>query len=170
LSDTRYSDDKRDCVKIAIPKIHESVFARIAVDAHLYAPVGLPPAYEILTYDEKIVSPDKVGYETSKAARGREKTQEHVVGSSIWRRRIIYFLTVIASVYLLAYPVASQLTAAAEYTTRLRPLSDLIRIVGMALPEALSRWKNAYARDPLSFVLHAGLVALLLWFSVSLRG
>ena len=109
LSDTRYSDDKRDCVKIATPKIHESVFARIAVDAHLYAPVGLPPAYEILTYDEKIVSPDKVGYETSKAARGREKTQEHVVGSSIWRRRIIYFLTVIASVYLLAYPLTSQL-------------------------------------------------------------
>jgi uncharacterized protein (DUF2235 family) len=170
LSDSRYSDDKRDCVKIAMPKIHESVFARIAVDAHLYAPVGLPPAYEILTYDEKIVAPDKVGYETSKAARGREKTQEHVVGSSIWRRRIIYFLTVIASVYLLAYPVASQLTAADEYTSRLRPLSDVIRMVGMALPGAItSRWINAYARDPLSFVLHAGLVALLLWLSAGLR-
>jgi len=170
LSDTRYSDDKRDCVKIAMPKIHESVFARIAVDAHLYAPVGLPPAYEILTYDEKIVSPDKVGYETSKAARGREKTQEHVVGSSIWRRRIIYFLTVIASVYLLTYPLTSQLPPAAEYTTRLRPLSDVIRMVGMALPEAVtSRWINAYARDPLSFVLHAGLVALLLWLSAGLR-
>ena len=62
LSDTRYSDDKRDCVKIAMPKIHESVFERIAVDAHLYAPVALPPAYEILTYDEKIVSPDKLRY------------------------------------------------------------------------------------------------------------
>jgi len=170
LSDTRYSDDKRDCVKIAMPKIHESVFARIAVDAHLYAPVGLPPAYEILTYDERIVAPDKVGYETSKAARGREKTQEYVVGSSIWRRRIIYFLTVIASVYLLAYPVASQLTAADEYTSRLRPLSDVIRMVGMALPGAItSRWINAYARDPLSFVLHAGLVALLLWLSAGLR-
>lgn len=170
LSDTRYSDDKRDCVKVAVPKIHESVFARIAVDAHLYAPVGLPPAYEILTYDEKIVSPDKIGYETSKAARGREKTQEHIVGSSIWRRRIIYFLTVIASVYLLAYPLTSQLPPAAEYTTRLRPLSDVIRIVGMALPSAVSsRWINAYARDPLTFVLHAGLVALLLWLSASLR-
>jgi uncharacterized protein (DUF2235 family) len=169
LSNTRYSDDKRDCVQIAMPKIHESVFARIAVDAHLYAPVGLPPAYEVLTYDEKIVSPDKLGYESSKAARGREKTQEHVVGSSIWRRRVIYFLTVIASFTLLAYPLASQLPPAAEYTTRLRPLSDVIRMVGMALPGAASRWVNAYARDPLSFVLHAGLVALLLWLSVGLR-
>ena len=176
LSDTKFSDDKRDRVTIAIPKIHESVFERISVDAHVYAPVALPPVYEVLTYDERIVSPDNltVGpnrpqYESSGSARHREKTQERVVGSSIWRRRIIYFLTVIASVYLLAYPVASQLPASAEYTTRLRPLSDLIRIVGMALPEALSRWKNAYARDPLSFVLHAGLVALLLWLSVSLR-
>jgi uncharacterized protein (DUF2235 family) len=169
LSDTRYSDDKRDCVKIAMPKIHESVFERIAVDARLYAPVALPPVYEILTYDEKIVSPDQLRYETSKGARGREKTQEHVVGSSIWRRRIIYFLTVIASVYLLAYPVTSQLTAADEYATRLRPLSDVIRIVGWALPNAALRWTNAYARDPLSFVLHAGLVGLLLWLSAGLR-
>jgi hypothetical protein len=43
-------------------------------------------------------------------------------------------------------------------------------MVGMALPGAISsRWINAYARDPLSFVLHAGLVALLLWLSAGLR-
>jgi len=176
LSNTKFSDDKRDCVKIAIPKIHESVFDRMTVDAHVYAPVGLPPVYEILTYDERIVSPDnlivppnKPKYESAGSARHREKIQEHVVGSSIWRRRIIYFLTVIASVYLLAYPIASRLPPSAEYTSRLRPLSDVIRIVGMALPEVAQRWIDAYARDPLSFVLHAGLVALLLWLSTSLR-
>ena len=114
LSDTKFSADKRDRVKIAIPKIHESVFDRISVDAHLYAPVALPPAYEILTYDERIVSPDDLTvrpnqpkYESSGAARRRERTQEHEVGSSIWRRRIIYFLTVIASIYLLTYPLTS---------------------------------------------------------------
>jgi hypothetical protein len=43
-------------------------------------------------------------------------------------------------------------------------------MVGMALPGAItSRWINAYARDPLSFVLHAGLVALCLWLSAGLR-
>ena len=170
LSDTKYSDDKRDCVYVAIPKIHQSVFERIDVDAHLYAPVGLPPAYEILTYDERIVPPDKLGYESSAAARQREDTQEKVVGSSIWRRRIIYFLTVIASVYLLAYPLGPQLPVSDEFTTRLRPLSDVIRIVEMALPGAASRWTNNYARDPLHFVLCAGLVALLLWLSTRLRG
>ena len=164
-------------MKIAIPKIHESVFDRISVDAHLYAPVALPPAYEILTYDERIVSPDNltVGpnrpkYESSGSARHREKTQEHVVGSSIWRRRIIYFLTVIASIYLLTYPLTSTAPAAAEFTTPLRPLSDVIRMVGWVLPTAASRWTNAYAREPLWFLLCAGLVGLLLWLSASLKG
>ena len=178
LSNSKYSDDKRDCVYVATPKIHQSVFERIAVDAHLYAPVGLPPAYEVLTYDERIVPPDELRkespdaahrFESGASARGRDETQEKVVGSSIWRRRIIYFMTVIASIYLLAYPIASQLPPAAEFTTRLRPLSDVIRIVGMALPGAASRWINAYARDPLHFVLAAGLVALLLWLSASLK-
>jgi hypothetical protein len=164
-------------VKIAMPKIHESVFDRIAVDAHLYAPVGLPPAYEILTYDEKIITPDKLTlpsgkpkYESLATGRQREFTQEHVVGSSIWRRRVIYFLTVIASIYLLTYPLTSTLPAHAEFASPLRPLSDVIRLVGLALPEAASRWINAYAREPLWFVLCASLVALLLWLSVSLRG
>ena len=169
LSNTKYSDDKRDIVKIAIPKIHESVFARIAVDAHVYAPVGLPPAYEILTYDERIVSPDKLGYETSDVARQRELFQEEIVGSSIWRRRIVYFLTVIASVYLLAYPLGSPLPASAEVTSRLRPISDVIRMAAVALPSAADRWKEAYARDPLQFLLCAGLVALLLSLSAGLR-
>ena len=171
LSNTKYSDDKRDCVYIAMPKIHQSVFERIAVDAHLYAPVGLPAAYEVLTYDEKIVPQADVKYETPASARGRDEAQEKVIGSSIWRRRIVYFLTVIASIYLLTYPWASELPVTAEYTTRLRPISDVIRLVGMALPEAASsRWINAYARDPLHFVLCAALVAFLLWLSANLRG
>jgi uncharacterized protein (DUF2235 family) len=170
LSNTKYSDDKRDSVKVAMPKIHQSVFSRIAVDAHLYAPVGLPPAYEILTYDERIVPPQALGYETPQTALQREETQEKAVGSSIWRRRIIYFLTVIASVYLLAYPWNSQLPASAEFTTPLRPLSDVIRLLAIALPGAASRWVNAYARDPLQFILCGGLVGLLLWLSASLQG
>src|SRR5262249_9607780 len=151
LSNTKYSDDKRDVVKIAMPKIHESVFARIAVDAHLYAPVALPAAYEIVTYDENIVTPGQMAYETPAAARQRDLFQERVVDSSIWRRRIVYFLTVIASVYLLTYPLGAQLPESDEVSSRLRPVSDVIRIIALALPSAADRWVNAYARDPLHF-------------------
>src|SRR4029077_13420912 len=57
LSNSKYSDDKRDGVKMETPKIHQSVSARIAVDAHLYAPVALPADSEFLTYDERTVPP-----------------------------------------------------------------------------------------------------------------
>src|SRR5262249_28607138 len=107
--------------------------------------------------------------ESSEAALGRDETQEKAVGSSVWRRRIIYFLTVIASIHLLTYPIASQLPPSAEFTTRLRPLSDVIRLVGIVLPNGASRWINGYARDPLYFLLAAGLVVLLLWLSASLK-
>jgi uncharacterized protein (DUF2235 family) len=170
LSNTKYSDDKRDVVYIAMPKIHESVLARVAVDAHLYAPVGLPGVYEVVTYEQRIVSPDCLPYEKSAAARRRDLFQEQVVGSSIWRRRIVYFLTVIASVHLLTYPLASQLPESAEVSSRLRPISDLIRIVALVLPSATDRWVNAYARDPLQFLLSSGLVVLLLWLSANLQG
>jgi uncharacterized protein (DUF2235 family) len=167
LSDTRYSDDKRDCVKIATPKIHESVFARIAVDAHLYAPVGLPPAYEILTYDEKIVSPDRLGYETSKGARGREKTQEHVVGSSIWRRRIIYFLTG-HRVDLFADfipAITSTLPPSRVRHAPLRRLSDVIRAVPPRFARGGHRAGSTPMRGSRSVRALRHLVALLLWMS-----
>src|SRR4029453_19384010 len=62
-----------------------------------------------------------------------------------------------------------QLPPSAEYTTRLRPLSDVIRMVESALPHAATRWTNNYARDPLHFMLAAGMVALLMWLSVGLK-
>jgi hypothetical protein len=42
-------------------------------------------------------------------------------------------------------------------------------MVAIAVPDAASRWKDAYARDPLQFLLCAGLVALLLWLSANLK-
>jgi len=39
-----------------IPKIHESVFGRIKVGAHLYAPIVLPAKYEIVTSTNAVVS------------------------------------------------------------------------------------------------------------------
>ena len=176
LSDTRYSDDKRDCVKIAMPKIHESVFERIAVDAHLYAPVGLPPAYEILTYDEKIVSPDKLPPsgkpKLQGLARGRSASYpgacrrklDLAAAHHLFPDRDRLDLSVDLSADVSTVPARGRVHHAGSAAFRRHPHGRV------ALPGAASRWINAYARDPLSFVLHAGLVALLLWLSVGLRG
>ena len=39
-----------------LPKIHESVFARIQVGAHLYAPIGLPDKYAVVRTPDRRLS------------------------------------------------------------------------------------------------------------------
>jgi hypothetical protein len=50
--------DARDTVSISRPKIHESVFQRIAVGAHAYAPIGLPPTYDVVPYEAFTEKPE----------------------------------------------------------------------------------------------------------------
>src|SRR3954447_1731690 len=76
---------EEDEVEIERAKIHESVFRRIDNHAQAYAPVGLPPYYDVVKEDGEIVSPDtfKVAadrppFETLEAAGKRAEAQEHV--------------------------------------------------------------------------------------------
>ncbi|RXH38730.1 hypothetical protein XH99_00265 [Bradyrhizobium nanningense] len=166
--------DERDFVKIAAPKIHESVFRRIAMGAHSYAPVGLPKRYEIVAYnaksgDHRIIRSAQQLPEHPDGALSRYKEQDAVVWSTIWRGRGVYFLTVLASLFLAIYPLAYSIPATSEFATRLRFLSDTIRLVAVALPSAANRWVDAYARDPGLFVVSALSVIILLALSAGLR-
>ena len=76
---------EEDEVDVVSAKIHESVFRRIENNAHAYAPVGLPPYYDVVKEDGEIVSPDNFSiapatkpFETSAAAAQRALAQEHV--------------------------------------------------------------------------------------------
>ena len=175
LSDFHLSSDQRDRVSIATPKIHESVFTRLKVNAHIYAPISLPERYEIVTTptaaspDPAIVSPDSLSYEKSGQALTRYQHQENIVWSFVWRRRVVYFLTVIASLHLALYPLISKVPDSAELETRLRPLSDLIRLIATVLPSGLERWVKVYAGDPAWFLISAAMVVGLMWVSSQIR-
>ena len=166
--------DERDLVSIGRPKIHESVFRRTALAAHSYAPVGLPETYDIVAYNSTTGNHEIRGAaadlpEDPPMALTRHESQEKIVWSTVWRGRGIYFLTVIASLYLAIYPLAITVPASAEYTTRLRLLSDTIWLVSIPLPSAVNRWVDAYARDPALFLIAAFTVAILLGISAGLR-
>src|SRR5262249_6401537 len=77
--------------------------------------------------------------------------------------------TVLASLYLVIYPLARTIPAAAEFTTRLRFLSDTIRLVSIPLPSAANRWIDAYARDPTLFLIAAVSGAILAGLDVGLK-
>ena len=173
LSKSRFSDDPRDCVTIERPKIHESVFARIGVGAYSYAPISLPETYDVVRKNASgkyQVEPSSYSAaEDAQSAIDRYDRQDRLSWVGVWRGRAIYFLTVIASVHLFVYPLYSTLTQADERTTQLRFVSDLIRLLGNFLPGLAGRWINAYARDPIWFLISAAMVGILIYLSSNLK-
>jgi uncharacterized protein (DUF2235 family) len=170
LCHSRLSMDLRDCVLIEKPKIHHSVFERLTVAAHFYAPVGLPPKYEVVARNGLIVQPGRTFGETGPRARLRTKLEELTVWNLVWRRRVVYFMSVAATLHLLAYPVMHQFSSAGELTTKLRFISDTVRMIAAVLPSNGWRWADAYAKDPLKFLIAAATVAVTILVGSRLGG
>jgi len=126
----------------AIPKIHESVLQRIKNNAHLYAPKGLPTEYDVVTRSGEVLTPAQNIYERPDQALARANLQEKI-WNTIWLRRIVYFLTVAATIFLIAFPLRKALPRTAEFETKLRWVSDGIRMVGAFLPDAANTWLDA---------------------------
>ena len=152
-----------------LPRIHESVLARIKNNAHLYAPKGLPAEYELVTQSGEVLPAAQNPYETPEQAVFRVRIQEKV-WNTIWLRRIVYFLTVAATIYLVIFPLMRALPRTAEFESPLRWVSDTVRIIGAFLPGAADTWINGYARDPLQFLVMAFVVGLLTWWGSRLAG
>jgi uncharacterized protein (DUF2235 family) len=164
-----YAGSTTDQTNQRLPKIHESVFARIQVGAHLYAPIGLPDKYAVVRTANRTIEPLSNGtYETSNSAATRHAAQESI-WNVVWRRRAVYFLTVFASLYMVVYPLVRESYAYQEMATRLRIVSDTIKLVGAFLPSGATRWLNGYARDPAWFLLWAGVIGFLIWYNSTLK-
>jgi hypothetical protein len=166
LCNANYGKKKNedDTVVIWRPKIHETAFSRIDNRAHAYAPVGLPRVYDVVRQgDGAILTPSQFGVEEDDEAKARGDAQEHI-WNDIWQRRIVYFATVGATLWLLVFPLVSAARREDEFTSPIRWVSDLIRMVGAFLPDFLKPWIDGYARAPFSFLVLAGLViGLMLW-------
>ena len=158
------SKKEEDEVEVERAKIHESVFRRIENHAQAYAPLGLPPYYEVVREDGEIVSPDKFRiatapepFETRKAPAQRALAQEHV-WNEVWKRRIAYFATVGATTWLVMFPLQQQ--ALQRVHQPIRWVSDLIHFAGGFLPASHRLDRRLRARRPVPVM--AGLVLLFL--------
>ncbi len=88
---------------------------------------------------------------------------QEAVWNAVWQRRIVYFLTVFSTIYLVAYPFIRAQPPSAEFSTRLTMIASAIRLLGNVLPGIASTWIDAYARDPSHFVFVGGIVAILIY-------
>ena len=155
----------QDKVTIAKPKIHESALKRMQNGVHLYAPIGLPPEYEMVTEAREIVSPQHNPFETPQQAKARSAIQERV-WNLVWQRRVVYFLTVFVSLYLAIYPLTRKIDNSLVYSTHARPISDLIGIASSFLPQqAFAVWIKAYEASPVRFASVVFAIGLLILWS-----
>ncbi len=154
-----FSRRRGDAVHIARPKIHESALKRIKNRAHAYAPAGFPAVYDVVTDDGEILTPGQYGFETDASAAARAEAQEHI-WNDIWKRRLVYFATVGATLWLIVFPLVSGARRADEFTSPIRWVSDIIRIVGGFLPGFAKTWISGFARAPGSFILLSVLVII----------
>lgn len=162
-------NDDYNGVKILQPKIHETVFTRMASSATAYAPIGLPKSYVVAKEDGTIVPQGAPTFETGGEAAKRHELQQ-LAWNIVWWRRVIYFLTVAASVHLLAFPLFYGVDPSGEYTTPLRFVSEAVRIAGEFLPGFVTTWwLDSFATNPFTFLASVVLVALLIGLGLRLK-
>ncbi|TVR67473.1 MAG: DUF2235 domain-containing protein [Candidatus Competibacteraceae bacterium] len=162
--------DPKDQVVIPLPKIHESVFARIKQGVDGYAPIGLPDKYVVLRADGGVSAVEEdnpTSIECSEQDRTRWERQEREVWSLVRRKRVVYYLSVVVAFALALFPLLRPATPACEgpYCA----LSPVISGVGKLLPDFASLWLNAYQSHPGAFSLLVLLLSAIIYSGSRLR-
>jgi hypothetical protein len=163
-------------VTIFRPKVHESVFRRIAAAPEAYAPIVLPRDYAVVMDDGRgngnpengrIVHGAANPYESAEAATRRAAAQESA-WNLVWQRRIVYFATVAVSLYLIIQPLRAPVAAGA-----LIERGVVARVLGLLdsfLPALVAPWIRYYQAHPTALVLGLALVLLLMKRGRTLQG
>ena len=149
-------------VTIARPKIHESVFQRIASAPEAYAPIVLPQSYSIVTADGTIECADKRA-ESADARAVRARAQE-AAWNLVWYRRAVYFAAVALTVALVLRPFREDAADIRQLPPQ-EPIGRAVESLGGMLPSLASPLVEYYAALP-----HELLMLLLPIVAMSLIG
>ncbi len=90
-------------VQIERPKIHHTVFDRIAAPGTAYSPIVLPKKYDVVTGHGTIENVGNGTFETAAEAAWRARAQERV-WDLVWCRRVAYFSTLFVTACLVLLP------------------------------------------------------------------
>jgi uncharacterized protein (DUF2235 family) len=135
--------------------IHQSVLERIGAGNDSYAPIVLNGAYNVIRRSGAPAGP------TEGAPSQRAQAQERV-WDWVWHKRVNYFLTLGASIYLGFLPVLNLITAPAPCAGPQCLLAPVIKTVGQFLPGFAGFWVNAFAATPGRSAVAAVILTLLL--------
>lgn len=151
-------DEVYDRVRIARPKIHTSVFDRIRSGADGYAPFTLPKHYALVDTEGRIIDHKP---ESAPQAEAR-CTHQEAVWNTVWKRRVTYFATVGASLWLAAFPIIPSYSAPRACNSGVCVIVPVLDGIGSFLPGVFGFWLDAFARRPGWFLIALGLLLGLL--------
>jgi uncharacterized protein (DUF2235 family) len=173
--------------------VHESVIARINSGTVRYAPIALPEAFKVMPpqragetvqqptahdgfhckYErppsEPLITPEIRALVEQRAAAHFD-CQENL-WDFVWRRRIAYFATVIATVLLVVLPFWNPLPGFIDRTCSDSRcvIPSLIRPARALVPGFVDPWISAVARYPITPFIYIVAIVLLLKWSTSIE-
>ena len=142
------------------PKIHEAVLDRIAKGNDGYAPIVFPQVYNVVTYAGGVVPNTSLAIDAHAATRAR---RQGAVWDWVWWRRIVYFLTVFAALYLASLPLIEKWRPGRGAASPYEIVTPLIDVAGAFLPSFAKPWLDAFRNSPGRFVVGLLVMALLMW-------
>ncbi len=136
-------------VKITTPKIHRSVFERIAGGIVPYAPTGLPTHYKVVSTDRKTIPP----YETDKESGQRKELTKPVAGIITLRKRLYGLLLATSLAYLIS-PVLFGCMRSDQCLPGDGLIARAVTLILSMVPDVVAPWiKVLYQHPFLFFVL-----------------
>ncbi|WP_051311037.1 DUF2235 domain-containing protein [Bradyrhizobium sp. Cp5.3] len=177
LTRQRFSWTTGDEVYIEKPKIHETVLRRIKNNAHVYAPIGIPHEYDVVSPEiaqdgsvrfriaplpDSASGPTVNAPETSEQAQGRVVAERQHIWPLVWVRAALYFLSLAATLVFVVFPFTGRSDPLGERANALKWVSDIIRTLSGFLPSWLSQWFGSYAQYPVTFLILVGIIGILI--------
>ena len=150
--------------QLSAVNIHDSVIDRIAKGNDAYAPLVLPKEYNTIPGS---TTPPSLR-ETPAAAGLRAELQERV-WDWVWHKRVNYFLSVAASVYLALLPALNAYYSTPPCAGPQCLLAPLISTIGEFVPGFAAPWIDTFAATPGRTAVAVFVLTLLLLRSAALR-
>ena len=181
---TTLGHDTLNGVTIDRPKVHVSAFERIYGGQVGYAPIGIPPIYDLVlrdgtgpcaaVKDAKGEEPTGEYLEDGSRAQLRA-TQMEAVWNIVWWRRIVYFLTLFSSLYLAALPwlanaLSTKVTLPGPTAWLTQYLDPILTVAGYLVPGWIGeKWFGTFRDEPVLFLIGLICVAVTMLIGLSLE-
>jgi len=158
-------------VKIARPKIHHTVFDRIAAGRDDYSPIVLPDTYDVVDENGAVLAANR--YEHPSQSKSRCADQERA-WNLVWFRRVLYFTTVLLTALLLLPPLIFSPDDVRRALASLRvpnagAAKALMDGIAPLAPSMLAPWVNFYRDYPELLATIALPIVLLLLLSTRVQ-